>query len=186
MRRLLTAAVAISILAFALPGAAQKQDRGYWQAASNNAASITGDISISDAKISINLKGFPLASIRDLKPEEVSAVFDCRREFRNRWHALPSEDTGRAALRPQKHTLRNAGYAVGGSLCVRQDSQCCVLLRRRGSGVHFRRHCPLAKSLWDISVRSLRSFARIGNDLCPFNSSRLHAISGPDLLTVCC
>ena len=76
MRRLLSAALAISILACALHAAAQKQDRGYWQAASNNAATITGDITISDAKISINMKGFPLATIRDLKPAEVSAVFD--------------------------------------------------------------------------------------------------------------
>jgi hypothetical protein len=76
MQRLLGAAVAISVLAGAAHVAAQKQDHGYWQAASNNAASITGDISISDAKISINMKGFPLAPIRDLKPAEVSAVFD--------------------------------------------------------------------------------------------------------------
>ena len=68
--------MAILILAYALQGAAQKQDHGYWQAASNTAASITGDISISDAKITINFKGFPIAPIRDLRPAEVSAVFD--------------------------------------------------------------------------------------------------------------
>lgn len=52
------------------------QDKGYWQAASNNASSITGDISISDTKLTIAYKGFPMAPIRDLKPAEVSAVFD--------------------------------------------------------------------------------------------------------------
>jgi hypothetical protein len=52
------------------------QDHGYWQAASNNASAITGDITLSDLKITIGFKAFPIASIRDLKPAEVSAVFD--------------------------------------------------------------------------------------------------------------
>jgi hypothetical protein len=52
------------------------QDRGYWQAASNSATSVTGDISLSDAKVTIGFKSFPIAPIRGLKPAEVSAVFD--------------------------------------------------------------------------------------------------------------
>jgi len=76
MRCLLRAAVAIPMLACALHSAAQKQDRGYWQAASNTAASVTGNITISETKLSINFKGFTIAPIRSLKPEEVSAVFD--------------------------------------------------------------------------------------------------------------
>jgi hypothetical protein len=73
---MLKAPVAMLILAYALHLVAQSQERGYWQAASNTAASITGDISISEAKITIDFKGFPLAPIRSLKPAEVSAVFD--------------------------------------------------------------------------------------------------------------
>jgi hypothetical protein len=76
MRSLVKASFAILMLACALRGAAQNQDRGYWQAASNTAAAITGDISISEAKITIDFKGFPIAIIRNLKPSEVSAVFD--------------------------------------------------------------------------------------------------------------
>ena len=76
MQRWLNLALGISMLACALHSAAQKQDHGYWQAASSNAASITGDITISDAKLTINFKGFPIAFIRDLKPAEVSAIFD--------------------------------------------------------------------------------------------------------------
>src|SRR5271169_2548021 len=76
MQRILSAAVVITILACAVHAAAQKQDRGYWQAASNNAASITGDITISEAKLTIDVKAYPLASIRTLQPAEVSAVFD--------------------------------------------------------------------------------------------------------------
>ena len=45
-------------------------------AASNSAATITGDIAIGDAKLTIYLKAFPLAPIRTLKPAEVSSVFD--------------------------------------------------------------------------------------------------------------
>jgi len=52
------------------------QDKGYWPASSNTAKSITGDIAISDAKLVINFAGFPMVQARDLKPAEVSAVFD--------------------------------------------------------------------------------------------------------------
>ena len=51
------------------------QEKGYWRAASSNANSITGDIEISDTKISINLTGFTIAQIRRLTPAETSAVF---------------------------------------------------------------------------------------------------------------
>ena len=52
------------------------QDSGYWRAASNTAASITGDVAISHSKLSINFSGFPIAQIRKLTPAETSAVFD--------------------------------------------------------------------------------------------------------------
>lgn len=51
------------------------QEKGYWRAASSNAGSITGDIDISDTKISINFTGFTIAQIRRLTPAETSAVF---------------------------------------------------------------------------------------------------------------
>jgi hypothetical protein len=80
MRRFSIASAAIAAAIFissgALHCAAQEQDRGYWRAASNNAARITGDITLSDARLTINFKTFPLASIRDLKPAEVASVFD--------------------------------------------------------------------------------------------------------------
>jgi hypothetical protein len=53
-----------------------QEDRGLWRAASTNARTITGDISIGEAKVTINFVTFPLAAIRRLKPVEVSAVFD--------------------------------------------------------------------------------------------------------------
>jgi hypothetical protein len=62
------------IVLTALSSAAQ--DKGYWPASSNTAKSITGDIAISDAKLVINFAGFPMVQARDLKPAEVSAVFD--------------------------------------------------------------------------------------------------------------
>lgn len=52
------------------------QDKGMWRAASNTANSITGDIAISPIKLTINIVSYPLAQVRTLKPEEVSAVFD--------------------------------------------------------------------------------------------------------------
>jgi hypothetical protein len=62
------------LMASCLVGAAQ--EKGYWRAASTTAVSITGDITISDAKVTINFASFPLAQIRKLEAAEVSAVFD--------------------------------------------------------------------------------------------------------------
>ena len=76
MRKLSIAAAAILGLTGAIHCAAQGQDRGYWRAASNNAASITGDITLGDAKLTINFRVYPLAPIRSLKPAEIAAVFD--------------------------------------------------------------------------------------------------------------
>src|SRR5271166_3591355 len=53
-----------------------QEDRGLWSATSTNAHAITGDITIGEAKVTLNFITFPLAQIRRLKPVEVSAVFD--------------------------------------------------------------------------------------------------------------
>lgn len=51
------------------------QDRGYWLAASQTAKDITGDIGISEIKLSINFSRFTIAQIRRLTPAEATAVF---------------------------------------------------------------------------------------------------------------
>ena len=76
MQRSLRVAVVIAMLVCVLRGEAQKQERGYWQAASNTASSITGDITLTEQKVTIGFKSFPIAPIRELKPAEVAAVFD--------------------------------------------------------------------------------------------------------------
>jgi len=55
---------------------ATAQEKGNWRAASSTAQSITGDVTLSDEKISINFSGFTIARIRGLEPGEVSAAFD--------------------------------------------------------------------------------------------------------------
>jgi hypothetical protein len=52
------------------------QDLGIWRAASKTAQSVTGDVGISDAQISINFYSFAIVRARDLEPAEVSSVFD--------------------------------------------------------------------------------------------------------------
>lgn len=52
------------------------QDKGYWRAASSNASAITGDISISDTRLTINFTTFTIAQIRKLNAAEVAAAFD--------------------------------------------------------------------------------------------------------------
>jgi hypothetical protein len=51
------------------------QDKGYWRATSSNASAITGDLGISDDKLSINFTMFTLAEIRKLEPAEAVALF---------------------------------------------------------------------------------------------------------------
>lgn len=51
------------------------QDKGYWRATSSTASAITGDIALSDDKISINFAPFTIAEIRKLEPSEAVALF---------------------------------------------------------------------------------------------------------------
>ena len=68
--------VVTAALALACSLACAAQDKGYWQAASSTANSITGDINIADSRVTIDFTAFPLAPIRKLAPAEVSAAFD--------------------------------------------------------------------------------------------------------------
>jgi len=52
-----------------------QQERGYWRALSKTAQAITGDVDISEYKISLNFYTTALADIRSLSPAEVNAVF---------------------------------------------------------------------------------------------------------------
>ena len=67
-------AITGSLLIFCLTVAAQ--EKGNWRASSNNARSITGDVALSDEKISINFSTFPMAQIRSLDKAETSAAFN--------------------------------------------------------------------------------------------------------------
>jgi hypothetical protein len=64
------------VLACAAGARAQQQAKGDWRAASRTAAGITGDISFSTSKISINFVSYPISPVRLLKPAEVAAAFD--------------------------------------------------------------------------------------------------------------
>lgn len=52
------------------------QDKGYWRAASANANHTTGDIAISDLKLTIDFLSYSLAPIRKLTQTEAGAAFD--------------------------------------------------------------------------------------------------------------
>lgn len=53
-----------------------QEDRGLWYPASSNAVTVTGDVTVGEAKVTINFATFPLVKVRRLKPVEVSSVFD--------------------------------------------------------------------------------------------------------------
>lgn len=75
MKNHLALYVIVGLLALCTQSCAA-QDRGYWRAASSNAAAVTGDIALSNSKVTINFSAFPLVQVRRLKPAEVSSVFD--------------------------------------------------------------------------------------------------------------
>lgn len=70
-----TSRLAASLCLAVLSLVCMAQEKGYWRAASSNAGSVTGDIAISDAKITINFLSFTIAPIRHLTPAETTAVF---------------------------------------------------------------------------------------------------------------
>jgi hypothetical protein len=73
MKRRILWAIVLPVLACSLAAAAQ--EKGIWRAASSTAQSITGDVALSEDKLSINFSGFTIAQIRALEPAELSAVF---------------------------------------------------------------------------------------------------------------
>jgi hypothetical protein len=75
MKRQISFSIA-AFLSVILAMSATAQEFGYWRAASKTAQSITGDLSISDARLFINFYGFNIARARDLEPAEVTSVFD--------------------------------------------------------------------------------------------------------------
>jgi hypothetical protein len=64
------------VIVLASCAAARAQEKGTWRATSSTARSITGDVSLSDAKISISFANFTIARIRSLEPSEIGAAFD--------------------------------------------------------------------------------------------------------------
>ena len=67
----------IAVLLLLIGGlACQAQDQGYWRAASSTANSITGDIDVAAAKVTIDFFTFPMVQARTLTPAEAAAVFD--------------------------------------------------------------------------------------------------------------
>jgi hypothetical protein len=74
LANLLTAA----LITLTLHAAAQDHnpERGIWHASSKTAKSLTGDIIISDLRITIDFYNFTIANIRTLTPAELAAAFD--------------------------------------------------------------------------------------------------------------
>jgi hypothetical protein len=67
-------AIATTFLLCCLTLAAQ--EKGFWRASSSNARSITGDVALSDEKLTINFLSFTMVRVRPLEKAELSAAFD--------------------------------------------------------------------------------------------------------------
>lgn len=73
MRRF-RSAVFVAVLVATLTAFAQED--GYWRASSQTARSITGDVSFSGEKLTMNFLLFPISKIRPLANDEVNAAFN--------------------------------------------------------------------------------------------------------------
>lgn len=87
------------------------QDKGYWRAASSNANAITGDIALSETKLTINFTGFAIAEIRKLTTEEAAAVFDAE------------ADAGGGGKLYRLHVPAEQKFAHHNTLCGSDDTQ---------------------------------------------------------------
>jgi hypothetical protein len=76
MRHAAASMFAVALAAAAPPAPAQGPESGYWRASSRTATSITGDVAFSNDKFTMNFFTTAAADIRELKPGEVSAMFD--------------------------------------------------------------------------------------------------------------
>jgi hypothetical protein len=111
MKRSICAILALSLSCATLLLA---QERGTWRASSKTAQSITGDISISTEKISINFVSFPVAQIRSLKPAELKAAFD-----------LDADPTGAGNIY-KLNIPADKKFVRKNSLCAGEDTQWMV------------------------------------------------------------
>jgi len=116
--------VSFFVLAFVLACAAisaQQPEKGYWRAVSRTAASITGDISISGSKITINFTSFLISPVRLLKPAEVSAAFD------------EAVDTAGNGQLYRVNIPASRRFVKNNTLCGSQDTQWIAVYVANGS-----------------------------------------------------
>lgn len=75
MKRRILAQILTAASLLVSPVLAQ-QDGGYWRAVSQSARSITGDVALSETRLTINFAGFTISRVRALEPAELSAAFN--------------------------------------------------------------------------------------------------------------
>ena len=107
---------------------APAQELGFWRAASSTAQSVTGDVGISDAKLTIYFVNFPIVRAGDLEPAQVSSVFDvdtntsgkghlykvnipAARKFAHKNTLCGAEETQWMAAYAEGHTLHLAFFS---------------------------------------------------------------------------
>jgi hypothetical protein len=121
MRKRVSFFVLAFVLACTALAVAQQPEKGYWRAASRTAASITGDISISGSKITINFTSFLISPVRLLKPAEVSAAFD------------EAVDTAGNGQLYRVNIPASRRFVKNNTLCGSQDTQWIAVYVANGS-----------------------------------------------------
>ena len=113
-------AAAVLALTLTLPLIAQ--ERGSWSPASKTAQAITGDITFSDSRMTINFFTLTIAEIRPLTPSEISAAFDTAESTgtATTGHLYRLSIPGDKRFLHKKHPLRLRRDPVDGHLRLRK------------------------------------------------------------------
>ncbi|ADV81082.1 hypothetical protein [Terriglobus saanensis] len=112
MQTILKRAAITSLFLLTLTLAAQ--ERGTWKAESKTARSITGDLILTDEKLTISFSMIAMARIRGLQPEEIGSVFD-----------VDSNEAGRGSLY-RLNIPASKKFAHHNSLCGGEDVEWMV------------------------------------------------------------
>ncbi len=89
------------------------QEKGNWRAVSKTARATTGDVALSDEKLTINFSRYTIAQIRDLTSAELTAVFSA--------DSTPSSGNLYRLSMPASKKLLH-----GNTLCGSEDTQWMV------------------------------------------------------------
>ena len=149
------------------------QERGAWRAASNTAQSITGDIALSDEKISINFSTFPMVKVRSSHQGRDQRHLRRRQQRRRQRQSLQPEHPRFKKIPPPQQPLRRRRHPLDGHLRHWPLPATRLLLRTKSTRLHPGCNLKFNRPLRHIFLRKVSRNAR----QCPTIGGGIHSLS---------